>query len=604
MANIVGQVNLNGCNYQVGYDLLGQNTAGNYSTVRFYGILNVTNNYIAWSRGTASVWGASAGLATRYNRGSYTVVTQDVNIGHDNQGNYSGTLSGSLNTTFVSGTASGGFSLPKINRIAITNSVSGGVLEENFKVNFTKYVDNYTYKLRISIPNVKELEKINYQNSGVNFKLTQETLDYLYTYTKNSNDVKLGFAVETWSGNSIISSGNEVIITGKIVNANPTFNDFTFEDTNSKTVALTGNNKSIISGYSNIKATISVDNKATAKKGATMVKYRLSVGDNSKDISYSSTAAVNGIVNKVTNSTINVYAIDSRNNSTLVSKQALKFYSYNPLEKGNISLERSDGGVGENVTLNYTGKIDLKNFGKVTNSIKTATYTLQRSDSSTITKGKTTIIPTVSSNGSFSFTGLIKGDTTAKGFDIGSSYIITVTVTDELSSITFTSNLSSGTPNIALSKNGVSVMGKYNDELGGYFQVAGMRMDNTLSENEIVIGKWIDGRKIYCKVVHGSGGNYGSTTNAISHGINNLDRVLLASFSAKDSTSNNNSQFVVARLSNDNANIGISSINNSYVNIFVNTAFGARVINIYVILIYIKDETDTINLEDEEIGEI
>ena len=317
------------------------------------------------------------------------------------------------------------------------------------------------------------MEKINYQNSGVNFKLTQATLDYLYTYTKNSNDVKLGFAVETWSGNTLISSGNEIIITGKIVNANPTFNDFTFEDTNSKTVALTGNNKSIISGYSNIKATISVDNKATSKKGATMVKYRLSVGDNSKDISYSSTAAVNGTVNKVTNSTINVYAIDSRNNSTLVSKQALKFYSYNPLEKGNISLERSDGGVGENVTLNYTGKIDLKNFGKVTNSIKTATYTLQRSDSSTITKGKTTITPTVSSNGSFSFTGLIKGDTAAKGFDIGSSYIITVTVTDELSSITFTSNLSSGTPNIALSKNGVSVMGKYDEKLGGLLQVGG-----------------------------------------------------------------------------------------------------------------------------------
>lgn len=477
MANIVGQVNLNGCNYQVGYDLLSQNVAGNYSTVRLYGILNVTNNYVAWTRGTASVGmntpSTSAGLATRYNRGSYTVVTQDINLAHDSNGGFGGTLTGALDTTFTSGTASGRFSLPKINRIAITNSVIGSVLEENFKVNFTKYVDNFAYKLRISIPNVKELEKINYQNSGVNFKLTQATLDYLYTYTKNSNDVKLGFAVETWSGNSKISSGNEIIITGKIVNANPTFNDFAFEDTNSKTVALTGNNKSIISGYSNIKATISVDNKATSKKGATMVKYRLSVGDNSKDISYSSTAAVNGIVNKVTNSTINVYAIDSRNNSTLVSKQALKFYSYNPLEKGNISLERSDGGVGENVTLNYTGKIDLKNFGKVTNSIKTATYTLQRSDSSTITKGKTTIIPTVSSNGSFSFTGLIKGDTTAKGFDIGSSYIITVTVTDELSSITFTSNLSSGTPNIALSKNGVSVMGKYDEKLGGLLQVGG-----------------------------------------------------------------------------------------------------------------------------------
>ena len=83
MANIVGQVNLNGCNYQVGYDLLSQNVAGNYSTVRLYGILNVTNNYVAWTRGTASVGtntpSTSAGLATRFNRGSYTVVAQDMN---------------------------------------------------------------------------------------------------------------------------------------------------------------------------------------------------------------------------------------------------------------------------------------------------------------------------------------------------------------------------------------------------------------------------------------------------------------------------------------------------------------------------------------------
>lgn len=505
MANIVGQVNLSGCNYQIGYDLLSQNTAGNYSTVRFYGILNVTNNYVAWSRGTASVWGASAGLATRYNKGSYTVVTQDVNIGHDNQGNYSGTITGSLSTTFTSGTASGPFSLPKINRIAITNSVSGGVLENDFKVNFIKYTDNFSYKLRISIPNVKELEKISYQNSGTAFKLTQATLNYLYTYTAKSNDVNLGFAVETWSSNSIISSGNEVIIKGKIVNANPTFSNFTFADTNSKTVALTGNNQSIISGYSNITATISTGNKATALKNATMIKYRLSVGEsNSTDIAYSSSASVSGTVKNAASSTINVYAIDSRNNSTLVSKQATNFYSYNPLEKGNITLERDEGGVGENVTLTYDGKIDLKNFGKVTNSIKSAKYTLQRSDSTTITTGETNIIPTTSSNGSFSFTGLIKGDTAEKGFDIGSSYIITVTVSDELSSITFTNNLSSGTPNLALAKNGVGIMGKYDEDVGGLLQVGGRRVDNYYSEDEIHVGTWIDGKPLYRKVFTGT----------------------------------------------------------------------------------------------------
>ena len=50
MATSLGRVYLNGCNYELAYDLLGQNVEGNYSNVRLYGILHVTNNYISWSK--------------------------------------------------------------------------------------------------------------------------------------------------------------------------------------------------------------------------------------------------------------------------------------------------------------------------------------------------------------------------------------------------------------------------------------------------------------------------------------------------------------------------------------------------------------------------
>ena len=57
-----------------------------------------------------------------------------------------------------------------------------------------------------------------------------------------------------------------------ITNANPTFYNFIFEDINSTTVSLTGNNQNVIIGYSNVRATIPLEYKAIANKQATMSK--------------------------------------------------------------------------------------------------------------------------------------------------------------------------------------------------------------------------------------------------------------------------------------------------------------------------------------------
>ena len=102
MATSLGIVYMSGCSYEVAYDLLGQSTTNNTSSVRFYGILHVSNNYVSWSRGTASVWNTTWGISTYYSRGDYTLVQEDATLYHDNNGNYSAWVSGSLSTTFVS----------------------------------------------------------------------------------------------------------------------------------------------------------------------------------------------------------------------------------------------------------------------------------------------------------------------------------------------------------------------------------------------------------------------------------------------------------------------------------------------------------------------
>lgn len=268
-----------------------------------------------------------------------------------------------------------------------------------------------------------------------------------------------------------------------IVNANPTFSNFNFEDTNSTTVALTGNNQNIINGYSNVKVSIPVANKAEALKEAQMRKYRFTCGDKSADdINYSNESEVNGTINGVPNGTFTVYATDSRNNSTSVQKLANQVINYNPLTKGNISIGRNNG-VSESVTLSFNGTIDIRNFGEVTNSIKSAKLRFKVANSSNDWTEKDLTVSV--SGSSFSFNGLVEGDTETKGFDVSNSYQIEVIVNDELSSVTFTAKFGSGTPNIALHKNGVGIMGKYDEEVGSKLQISGepVLMPYVLYEN-------------------------------------------------------------------------------------------------------------------------
>lgn len=374
---------------------------------------------------------------------------------------------------------SGTLRLVTIPRYAITNSVSGSDIEGNFSVNYTSYTNIFTYKLRISIPSVKQLEKFNYSNNST-FKLSNDTINYLQTYMKNSNNVNLGFAVETWSGSTLLSSGNEKIITCKITNANPIFSDFAFEDINPTTLALTGNNSINIKGYSNIQVTISPENKATAQKGATMSKYRFINDTQSVEIPYNDTQSVSGVITKTTTGTFVVYAIDSRNNATSVTKLASNDISYEPIIINlTSSVERDKSGVGTNCTLKYSGSFWNKSFGQVTNSIKSAVYKFKKTEESEWKIGTTDITPTINEDGTFSFEGSIKSNNDDYSWDIQSSYNVVINLTDELSNVSLElTPLNSGRPNISLDDNGVGIMCAYDDSIGGLLQVGGIPISN------------------------------------------------------------------------------------------------------------------------------
>ena len=314
--------------------------------------------------------------------------------------------------------------------------------------------------------------------------LTEEERNELRSKMPNASTGKIRIGLYTTINGT--TGSNYVDKTFTIINANPVFSDFTFEDINTTTLALTGNNQDIIKGYSKVRATITATNKAVAQKGASMVKYRLSIGESSVDIAYNDSADVSSMISNVTTGTINVYAVDSRNNSTMVTKLANREINYEAVYTNinNSSFQRDDNRVGDNGVLTLSGTFWNDDFGDETNSL-TVSYRLKKSDSSTWINGTTSIVPTVSQN-TFSFSGMIASDNQDTTWDLQSSYDLEITISDELTTSITTYVLASAVPTLSLDKEGVGIMCQYDTSLGGGLQVNGVPVKGYNPEDYVV----------------------------------------------------------------------------------------------------------------------
>ena len=467
------------------YQQLSQDTVNNCTNFRLY-------LYFYYGGGT-SVGGTSSSTyfqidGTTMYSGSYRFYpgytllgTKDITVYHNGDGSFPGRAVGiSANSYHINGSSTGYLSAGSIARYATVTGADDFNDEGNPKVYFNN-PGNFWLYMKIEAGGNDYLitrpdTQIHNPSSPYTWDFTEAERDKLRALCTTSNKLSVRFTVGT-SINASIANWSYVDRTMSIVNANPIFSNFDFEDVNPITLALTGDNKSIIKSYSTIKATIFNSDKATALKKATMSKYRVSSGSSSTDISYNANEDVSGNIMSPQSASILCYAIDSRGNSTGVTKQANNFIEYTPLTKGSINVSRENG-VSEEVTLTFTGTFDNKNFGQVTNSIKLAQYRYKATDTAEWSEYQDLELNIDGS--SFSFDGLIKGDSESLGFNIENSYQIEVLIKDELSEATFTGTFSSGVPNIALSKNGVGIMGKYDESEGGLLQVGGVNIENYL----------------------------------------------------------------------------------------------------------------------------
>lgn len=322
-----------------------------------------------------------------------------------------------------------------------------------------------TYKIYFETPdNARRLTQ-----SGTTITASQIQSMFQYLKDKNSQDFNVGIA--TMNGTT---EAHYVDFYGTLVvtNSNPKFNNFTYQDVNSKTLELTGNDQIVIKGYSSIKGIISSNNKAIAQDYATMSKYRFIIGDIQKEANYSSSEEVSLIIPNVNNNVFNMYAIDSRGNSALKTISPSIYKAYNNINIKTAEAQRQNNGIGSSVLLTFCGDIWNNSFGKIQNEITSCIYKYKKTNSNTWITGETNIMPDVKGQ-SYSKSILIRGDKGAEGFEVNSSYNLQIIIKDKLSTYTYELLVGTGTPGIAISPQGIAFFNMYDENLGGAIQITG-----------------------------------------------------------------------------------------------------------------------------------
>ena len=157
-------------------------------------------------------WSFTFGGSTTYSHDKTSVSGQADNVvahvGFSISLN-GGTYSGSSSSTIFR--FSGSVTIPAQATPAPITGFTGNNLEGNFSATYTS-TGSYTYKLRISIPNVQTLMTFNYPTSGAAFALDSGSLTYIRNYmTQHStNQVTLGAVIETWNGSTKVGESSEL----------------------------------------------------------------------------------------------------------------------------------------------------------------------------------------------------------------------------------------------------------------------------------------------------------------------------------------------------------------------------------------------------------
>lgn len=285
------------------------------------------------------------------------VASGELAIGHDTNGSktFSAYAECAIYTSAINCKGSGSWNLPDIGRASQPSLNTWPNNSPDFNIGDTIVVHMNRKSTVFTHTVVLKLGSYSYTiGTGVTDNITLDTdriASNLYAQMPNSNSMTGEIAVTTYSGSTVIGASSCAII-AHVVNSNPTF-DVGYSDTNSATVAITGDNQYIIRNNSTLK--ISVSN-ARALNSATLKSITAVVNGNAYTSTLSgSTGTINvGMVNVSHDTEVTVKLTDSRGNAGQ-KKITVLVYDWS-LPSAIIKLNRKNNFYSEsilNVNANY-----------------------------------------------------------------------------------------------------------------------------------------------------------------------------------------------------------------------------------------------------------
>ena len=248
------------------------------------------------------------------------VASGNYTFAHDSAGNctFTAKAEAGIYTVAVNCSGSGSFSLPQIARAAQITAAPNFTDIQSPTINYQNSAGNSVSSLQACISLTGSADDISYRDipktgTSYTFNLTEAERNVLRAAVPNSNTLSVIFYVKTViSGQTYYNTATRTMT---IVDAAPTMSNPTYQDSNSTTTAITGNDQQIIQLNSNLSITIPA---ASPQKYATITKYQVTINGTTRE--QNAAGVMNwGTLNVSSNTTATVKAIDSRGNSVTKS---------------------------------------------------------------------------------------------------------------------------------------------------------------------------------------------------------------------------------------------------------------------------------------------
>ena len=419
----------------IGWNLVG-GTASSNQFIHVYGIsvtINGVNMGASWSGNMYNGTVMASGTARIYHNadGSKNFSASAGLSMYSSSSWYSGSGSWNLNT------------IPRASQPSINtwpNNSPDFNVGDTITIHMNRASNSFTHKVYF---NYGTTSKLIAENVTTNCTFDTSTIsDALYALIPNAKTYSNTIKVITYNGSTNIGE-KTCAYNAKAVEADvrPQFSDFSFQDTNSATTAITGNNQCIISGKSDLKVFVPATNKATPVMHATIANYLASIAGKSATIAYQSSAEASttfdDIVAPAGAQTLSVSAVDSRGYSKVVSKNV----NVIPYSAPTINANATRANNFENTTtLKVSGDYSQILVGDVAkNTISAVTFRYKRT-SATSWSTPTSVGAITIKDGKFSVADRVLD------LDNSTSWDIEITVTDKLGNVSASLIVSTGIP--------------------------------------------------------------------------------------------------------------------------------------------------------------